>query len=161
MVTKNLDDIRKKMDFGPKNCIFGPKFCIFLRYTYETPILFFFVFLLDRWAWGPIHCLAHKKVSTYSRDETTSKYHFPGIARRVKEDWDIVNIYSVTGVLVSFILLLSFFGFAGLLVSGIIHHFGGGPVPREFANLWLKQSRPVRDIRQVKLNQMLKAQRWI
>merc|ERR1739846_301437 len=38
MVTKNLDDFRKKMDFGPKNCIFGPKFCIFLRYTYETPI---------------------------------------------------------------------------------------------------------------------------
>ena len=64
-------------------------------------------------------------------------------------------------MLVSFILLLSFFGLAGLLVSGIDHHFGGGPVPREFANLWLKQSRPVRDIRQVKLNQMLKAQRWI
>ena len=38
MVTKNLDNFRKKMDFGPKNCIFGPKFCIFLRYTYETPI---------------------------------------------------------------------------------------------------------------------------
>ena len=38
MVTKNLDDFRKKLDFGPKNCIFGPKFCIFLRYTYETPI---------------------------------------------------------------------------------------------------------------------------
>ena len=38
MVPKNLDDIRKKMDFGPKNCIFGPKFCIVLRYTYETPI---------------------------------------------------------------------------------------------------------------------------
>ena len=38
MVTKNLDDFQKKMDFGPKNCIFGPKFCIFLRYTYETPI---------------------------------------------------------------------------------------------------------------------------
>ena len=64
-------------------------------------------------------------------------------------------------MLVSFILLLSIIGFAGLLVSGIVHHLGGGPVPREFANLWLKQSRPVRDIRQVKLNQMLKAQRWI
>ena len=38
MVTKNLDDFRKKMDFGPKNCIFGPKFCIFLRYTHITPI---------------------------------------------------------------------------------------------------------------------------
>ena len=73
----------------------------------------------------------------------------------------MVNIYSVTGVLVSFILLLSFFGLAGLLVSGIIYHFGGGPVPREFTNLWLKQSRPVRDIRHVKLNQMLVAQRWI
>ena len=34
-------------------------------------------------------------------------------------------------MLVSFILLLSFFGLAGLLVSGIDHHFGGGPVPRE------------------------------
>ena len=44
MVTKNLDDFRKKMDFGPKNCIFGPKFCIFLRYTYETPIF-----------WGQTH----------------------------------------------------------------------------------------------------------
>ena len=61
-------------------------------------------------------------------------------------------------MLVSFILLLSIIGFAGLLVSGIVHHLGGGPVPREFANLWLKQSRPVRDIRQVKLNQMLNAQ---
>ena len=101
----------------------------------------FFFFLLDRWAWGPIHCLAHKKISIYSRDETTNKWHFPGIARRVEEDWNIVNIYSFTrvGVLVSFILLLSFFGLAGLLVSGIDHHFGGGPVPREFANLWLKQ----------------------
>ena len=64
-------------------------------------------------------------------------------------------------MLVSFILLLSIIDFAGLLVSGIVHHLGGGPVPREFANLWLKQSRPVRDIRQVKLNQMLNVQRWI
>jgi len=64
-------------------------------------------------------------------------------------------------VLASFILFAIIIGFAGLLVSGIVHHLGGGPVPREFANLWLKQSRPVRDIRQVKLNQMLKAQRWI
>ena len=30
-------------------------------------------FLLDRWVWGPIHCLAHKKISIYSRDETTDK----------------------------------------------------------------------------------------
>ena len=65
-------------------------------------------------------------------------------------------------MLVSFIWLLSFVDLARLLVSGIDHHFGGGgPVPREFANLWLKQSRPVRDIKQVKLNQMLNVQRWI
>jgi len=64
-------------------------------------------------------------------------------------------------VLLSFICLLSFIDLARLLVSGIDHHFGGGPVPREIANLWLKQSRPVRDIKQVKLNQMLVAQRWI
>ena len=43
-----------------------------------------FFFLLDRWAWGPIHCLAHKKIAIYSRDETTYKCHFPGIARRVE-----------------------------------------------------------------------------
>ena len=49
MVTKNLDDFQKKMDFGPKNCIFGPKFCIFLRYTYETPI-----FLAQTDRTGPI-----------------------------------------------------------------------------------------------------------
>ena len=64
-------------------------------------------------------------------------------------------------MLLSFICLLSFIDLARLLVSGIDHHFGGGPVPREFANLWLKQSRPVRDIKQVKLNQMLNVQRWI
>ena len=64
-------------------------------------------------------------------------------------------------MLVSFIWLLSFIDLARLLVSGIDHHFGGGPVPRELANLWLKQSRPVWDIKQVKLNQMLNVQRWI
>ena len=64
-------------------------------------------------------------------------------------------------MLLSFICLLSFIDLARLLVSGIDHHFGGGPVLREIANLWLKQSRPVRDIKQVKLNQMLNVQRWI
>ena len=38
MVTKVLDNVWKKMDFGPKNSIFGPKICIFLRYTHTTPI---------------------------------------------------------------------------------------------------------------------------
>ena len=32
-----------------------------------------FFFLLDRWVWGPIHCLAHKKILIHSRDETTDK----------------------------------------------------------------------------------------
>ena len=62
-----------------------------------------FFFLLDRWAWGPIHCLAHKKISIYSRDETTCKCHFPGIARLVEKDWHKVKIYCLVGLMCFFL----------------------------------------------------------
>ena len=63
----------------------------------------FFFFLLDRWAWGPIHCLAHKKISIYSRDETTCKCHFPGIARLVEKNWHKVKTYCLVGLMCFFL----------------------------------------------------------
>ena len=42
-------------------------------------------FLLDRWAWGLTHCLAHEIMAKYSIDETACMFTISGIAWRLEK----------------------------------------------------------------------------
>ena len=114
-------------------------------------------FLLDRWAWGLTHCLAHEIMVYYSIDETACMFT---IFHVLPGDWN--RFYTAIVKRVHWGFSCCFFHlFVLLLWSRHVarlwqgRHLGGGPVPQVLADLRLKQTCPVWDIKQDILKKVL------
>ena len=94
-------------------------------------------FLLDRWAWGLTHCLAHEIMVYYSIDETACMFT---IFHVLPGDWN--RFYTAIVKRVHWGFSCCFFHlFVLLLWSRHVarlwqgRHLGGGPVPQVLADL--------------------------